>query len=70
MTDPTPDFDPTPDYDPTVATASLPPPSTGVELIDTALADADLSGPAAEHPAQLASAVELLQQVLRNPPEQ
>lgn len=62
--------DPNHDVDPMPATEAVPPPRTGVELIDTALSGIDLSGPVAEHPAQLASAVELLQQVLRNPPEQ
>lgn len=65
MTDPTTDFDASP-----TEAELLPPPATGVDIIDNALAAIDLSGDVAEHPAQLASAVDLLQQVLRNPPEQ
>lgn len=65
MTDLTPDFDASP------SEAELPPPpATGVELIDNALAAIDLSGDVTEHPAQLAAAVDLLQHVLRNPPQQ
>lgn len=65
MTDSTSDFDAPP-----TETELLPPPATGVTVIDNALAAIDLSGDVAEHPAQLASAVDLLQHVLRNPPEQ
>lgn len=61
----------TPDLDASLTEAELPPPpATGVAIIDNALAAIDLSGDVAEHPGQLATAVELLQQVLRNPPEQ
>ena len=62
--------DPTPEFDATTGDEAMPPPATGVDLIDNAMAAIDLSGPVREHPAQLAAAVELLQQVLRNPPEQ
>lgn len=63
--------DPTPDFDSSPSEAELPPPpATGVELIDNALAAIDLGGDVTEHPAQLAAAVDLLQHVLRNPPEQ
>lgn len=65
MTEPTPDFDASP-----TDTERLPPPATGVAVIDNALAAIDLSGDVAEHPSQFAAAVNLLQQVLRNPPEQ
>lgn len=46
---------------------STPPPETGVADLDEALAEVDLRGPVAEHPQQLATAVEVLQQLLRNP---
>lgn len=62
--------DPMPETDATPGDEAMPPPATGVDLIDNAMAALDLSGPVSEHPAPLASAVELLQQVLRNPPEQ
>lgn len=65
VTEPTPDFDASP-----TETELPPPPATGVAVIDNALAAIDVSGDVAEHPAQLAAAVDLLQQVLRNPPEQ
>lgn len=47
--------------------APTPPPQTGVGDLDEALAEVDLRGPVAEHPQQLAAAVEVLQQLLRNP---
>jgi hypothetical protein len=50
-------------------TAPTPPPSTGIDLLDEALATVDLSGPVAEHPQQLTAAVDVLQQLLRTPPQ-
>jgi hypothetical protein len=50
-------------------TAPTPPPHTGVPTLDEALAQIDLSGPVAEHPEQLAAAVEAMQQALRTPPQ-
>lgn len=41
-----------------------PPPTTGVEQIDRAVAAVDLSGPVAGHHEQLARAHEVLQRVL------
>lgn len=72
MIDPRPESDPAsdPEFNAASDDEGVPPPATGVELIDNAMAALDLSGPVSEHPAQLASAVELLQQVLRNPPQQ
>ncbi len=49
--------------------ASTPPPSTGIAQLDEALANVNLTGPVAEHPEQLAAAVEVLQQTLRTPPQ-
>lgn len=43
------------------------PPQTGVAEIDQALAQLNLTGPVSEHHHQLSAAVEVLQQVLRNP---
>lgn len=70
VTDPKPDVDASPDVDSSSAAEAVSPPLTGVELIDAALDGIDLSGPVDEHPGQLAAAVEVLQQVLRHPPEQ
>ena len=45
------------------------PPTTGVPQIDAALAAVRLDGPVDGHHQQLAAAVEVLQQVLRTPPQ-
>lgn len=45
------------------------PPTTGVAEIDAALASVRLDGPVEEHHQQLAASVEVLQQVLRTPPQ-
>ena len=44
-----------------------PPPKSGIAALDEALERVDLTGPVAEHPEQLATAVEVLQQLLRSP---
>ena len=45
------------------------PPTTGVPEVDAALAAVRLDGPVEEHHQQLSAAVEVLQQVLRTPPQ-
>lgn len=44
-----------------------PPPKSGIAALDEALEAVDLTGPVNEHPEQLAAAVEVLQQLLRQP---
>ncbi len=50
-------------------TAAPEPPVTGVPEIDAALASVRLDGPVGDHHQQLSAAVEVLQQVLRTPPQ-